>query len=271
MSVADDALIPDGNGREGFVLEALNFVTDVSNVWARLTVAGSSTWCESLPRLESCSLMWWLPPCGVVPDDGDESLLRLKVFCQPAVGVDSGFLIPVEILVHWETGAARVEGVGGRLRGFEPGFMVPLPRSLCGMFDWLMFGYEMRTTRRHLWNDGQVDGVDDNGFAVDSGRFLRVLTFNRSACAVRNYGRFFGATEVAEEVPDHAAEAELPVAMVLAGEDERAVRIGNQGSVGSSLGKVHRAALANALDSGSSSSSGWSDDDSEIEVISISS
>ena len=149
--------------------------------------------------------------------------------------------------------------------------MVPLPCSLCGMFDWLMFGYEMRTTRRNLWEDGEVDGVDDNGFVVDSGRFLRVLTFNRSACAVRNFGRLFGVAEVAEEVPNHVAEAELPVAMVLAGEDERTVRIGNQGSVGSSLGKIHRAALANTLDSGSSSSSGWSDDDSEIEVISISS
>ena len=38
MSVADDAVIPDGDGREGFVLEALNFVTDISNAWARLTV-----------------------------------------------------------------------------------------------------------------------------------------------------------------------------------------------------------------------------------------
>ena len=29
MSVADDAVVPDGDGREGFVLEALNFMTDV--------------------------------------------------------------------------------------------------------------------------------------------------------------------------------------------------------------------------------------------------
>ena len=271
MSVDGDAVVPNGGGSEGFVLEAVNLVTDVSNAWARLTVAASSTWCDETPPIESRSLMWWLPPCGLAFDDGDESLLRLKIFRQPVVGNDSGFLIPVEILIHWETGAARVEGVGGRLPGFEPGLMVPLPRCLCVMFDWLMFGYEARTTRRDLWEDGQVDGVNDNGFVVDSGRFLRFLTFNRSESSVRSFGRFFGVAEVAEEVPNHVAEAELPVAMVLAGEDERTVRIGNQGSVGSSLGKIHRAALTNTLDSGSSSSSSWSDDDSEIEVISISS
>ena len=71
-----------------------------------------------------------------------------------------------------------------RLSGFEPGFMIPLPRTLCGMFDWLIFGFEMRTIQRNLWEDGEVNGLDNDGAVVNDGCFLRVLTFNRSSCPV---------------------------------------------------------------------------------------
>ena len=262
MSVDGRLVGDDELGSERLVTDAINLLTDASNSWARMVVAGSASWSSRSPPLAYCALMWWLPPEAVTFIDGNEGLLYLKVVRQVSEGGDSGHLYPMKVLIHSGTGGARIDHIGSRLVGLEPGLMAPLPYSICKLLDWLWFGYRMRTVDRHVWEMDEDEPVDDN-LVFDSGSFLRFLTFNRSSAAAAVFGRRFGVREAVLEHVEHGdAEGGLPIARPVDGVPIR-VRAADVAGV-----VVHQAAFAGVQDSTDSSSDG---SDSEVEVISISS
>ena len=262
MSVDGSLVGDDELGSERLVTGAINLLTDASNSWARMVIAGSASWSSRSPPLAYCALMWWLPPEAVTFVDGGEGLLYLKVVCQVAEGSDSGHLYPIKVLIHSGTGGARIDHIGSRLVGLEPGLMAPLPYSVCKLLDWLWFGYRMRTADRHVWDEDEDEPVDDN-LVFDSGSFLRFLTFNRSSTTAAVFGRRFGVREtILEHVERGDAEGGLPIARPV-GDAPVRVRAPRVAGV-----VVHQAAFARGQDSTDSSSDG---SDSEVEVISISS
>ena len=74
----------------------------------------------------------------------------------------SGELVPVNVEVHCNTGAARIKSVYTQLAQMEPGFMVLMPHFLCLVFDWLWFSWEER-----MGQDQQSLFVDEDGLFED--------------------------------------------------------------------------------------------------------
>ena len=276
MSAQGHVVIDGRDGDEGLVSDALGSLMRMSNSWAEMARLGSEGWGQFLPTSESCSLMWWRPPDGGRVVGADSGLVEILFVRQVAFGPTSGHLVPVHVLMHVRTGSARVTRVEERLEGFEPGFMASLPLPLRIMLDWLLFGFNSRVNPSPHWQVDQQDVVDvGNGYAVNSGRFLRYVTFNRFDCVCEELGGHFGIT--ASDIDstgsvEVGSQRDVPVGMVLVVNQEP-VRIGNSASVGSGPASLHRAALAGTImnpsdDSLDSSSNG---SDSEIEVISINS
>ena len=272
MSVQGSVVVNASDGNEALVHEAMSSLMRAANSWAHMTRAGAGGWGKCLPIKVCCSFMWWLPPDAVRVSEVGSGLHELLLVRQVAFGPDSGHLFPVSLLVHTSTGAARVLEIKDRLVGFEPGFMASLPVSLCVMLDWLLYGHYSRLSDNPSWQVDADDVIDvGNGYTVDSGRFLRYVTFNRFDCVCEGFDDFFHFADDGESGIVVAEDA-VPVDTVMV-ETAEPVRIGYSPSVGSGPAELHRAALARqiirTLDDSSDGSSDGSD--SEIEVISINS
>ena len=276
MSAQGHVVVDGRDGDEGLVSDAIGSLVRMSNSWAEMARVSTESWGQFLPTRESCSLMWWLPPDGGRVVEVGSGLVEILFVRQVAFGPTSGHLVPVHVLMHARTGSACVTKVDERLVGFEPGFMASLPLSLRIMLDWLLYGFNSRVNPSPHWQVDQQDIVDEgNGYVVDSGRFLRYVTFNRFDCVCEELGGHFGITPFGEGSTgsvEVGSERDVPVGMVMVDNPEP-VRIGNSASVGSGPASLHRAALAGTFmnpgdDSSNSSSDG---SDSEVEVISINS
>ena len=279
MSV-DESTFADVGGYNGerHMVGGLEFLSDMADSWARMVDGGSRGWARPHPPMAFCALTWWMPPRSVVVIEGDEGFLFLHLVRQVAIGRDSGYLFPVRLVVHAATCAARVDHMGPRLAGFEPGFMAPLPAGICKMLDWLWFGFKMRTADRRVWQSGPVRTLDPSGEIVDNGRFLRFLTFNRSAYACDCFGGHFGVRDVVEHFGDrdvaqgHAVSRTqenhvnggLPVARAISEDVVDPVRVGGVGPIRQIVVANH-AVLAGDDDSASTAT----DSDGEADVISI--
>ena len=96
------------------------------NSWARMMAAGACTWADRSPPQGSVALQWWYPFNIAMPGVSVTSLSGYHSFKVVRQNT-SGELIPVNVEVHCDTGAARIKSVDTQLAQMDPGFMVPMP------------------------------------------------------------------------------------------------------------------------------------------------
>ena len=237
MSANNDFATFIENSDENLMLDALSFIFG-TNSWARMMAAGACTWADRSPPEGSVALQWWYPFSVAMPGVSVSMMSGYRSFKVVRQNT-SGELVPVNVEVHCELGAARIKSVDTMLAQMDPGFMVPMPRFLCPVFDWLWFSWEERTGQ-----DQQSLFVDEDGLFEDVQAVHQTLLHSR-------YARFHRLDTVVSHL-ESPAVAE-PVSDVQEGESGQdsvengeagVVRVSSGSSTGPGAGELHRAALA---------------------------
>ena len=238
MSANNDFAMFVENHDESLMLDAMSFIFG-SNSWARMMAAGACTWADRSPPQGSVALQWWYPFNIAMPGVSVTTLSGYRSFKVVRQNT-SGELVPVNVEVHCETGAARIKSVDTQLAQMDPGFMVPMPRFLCLVFDWLWFSWEERTGQ-----DQQSLFVDEDGLFEDDRAVHQTLLRSR-------YARFHRLDTVVSHLEPSASresvgnvqERESGHDSVENGGTSGAVRVSSGSSTGPEAGEIHRAALA---------------------------